>query len=57
MSFTVIVAICILGCDVAIYVFFKRMYGEEHRRHVRRPPREGRDIRSTKTIACLLNRV
>ena len=36
MSFTSIAAICILGCDIAIYVLFKRIYGEKHGRRVRR---------------------
>jgi hypothetical protein len=37
MTPTAIMAICILGCDVAIYIFFKRLYGEKQGRRVRRP--------------------
>ena len=36
MSFAAIAVICVLGCDVAVYIFFKRLYGESHRRRARR---------------------
>lgn len=26
------IAICVLGCDAAIYIFFKQLYGEKRRR-------------------------
>lgn len=38
MSFTVFLAICILGCDFMLYVLFQLVYGEKHRRPPRRPP-------------------
>ncbi len=36
MSITVFLAICILGCDLLLYVLFQWIYGEKHRRHARR---------------------
>ena len=38
MSFTVFLAICILGCDFMLYVLFQLVYGEKHRKSSRRPP-------------------
>jgi len=32
-----ILAICILGCDIAIYVLYERLYGEKNRRGFQRP--------------------
>jgi hypothetical protein len=36
MSITVFLAFCILGCDFLLYVLFQWIYGEKHRKHVRR---------------------
>ncbi|HXY26414.1 MAG TPA: hypothetical protein VEI73_17305 [Candidatus Acidoferrum sp.] len=36
MSLTVFMAICILGCDFMLYVLFQWLYGEKHRKHVRK---------------------
>jgi hypothetical protein len=36
MSLTVFLAFCILGCDFLLYVLFQWLYGEKHRKHVRR---------------------
>ena len=38
MSFTVFLAICILGCDFLLYVLFQLVYGEKRRKVSRRPP-------------------
>ena len=38
MSFTVFLAISILGCDFLLYVLFQWVYGEKHRKVSRRPP-------------------
>ena len=37
MSLTALWAIGILSCDLAIYLTFKRMYGEKYRKHFQRP--------------------
>jgi hypothetical protein len=36
MSLTVFLALCILGCDFLLYVLFRWVYGEKHRKHARR---------------------
>jgi len=36
MSLRVSMAICILGCDFMLYVLFQWLYGEKHRKHVRK---------------------
>ena len=42
MSLPMIWAICIFGCDLAIYILLKRIYGEKYRRlspdPTRKPP-------------------
>ena len=38
MSLRVFMAICILGCDFMLYVLFQWLYGEKHRKHVRKFP-------------------
>jgi len=36
MSLTIFLAFCILGCDFLLYVLFQWIYGEKHRKSVRR---------------------
>jgi hypothetical protein len=38
MSFTVFLAISILGCDFLLYFLFQWVYGEKHRKVSRRSP-------------------
>jgi hypothetical protein len=40
-----ILAICILGCDIAIYVLFERVYGERRGRDFRRADANGGTLR------------
>ena len=49
MSLTMFLAFAILGCDFLLYVLFQWIYGEKHRKHVRRvAAREKRRALSTK---------
>jgi hypothetical protein len=41
-----ILAIFILGCDVAIYVLFERVYGERRGRDFRRPDKSGTTLQT-----------
>jgi hypothetical protein len=36
MSLTVFLAICILGCDLLLYILFQWVYGEKYRERSRR---------------------
>jgi hypothetical protein len=36
MPFTVFVALCVLGCDLLLYIFFQWIYGEKYRARTRR---------------------
>lgn len=36
MSLTVFLAICILGCDLLLYILFQWIYGEKRRENSRR---------------------
>lgn len=40
MSLTVFFALCVLGADFMIYLFFKLLYSEKYRTRPRRVPRE-----------------
>ena len=41
-----ILAICIFGCDIAIYVLYERLYGEKSRRGFQRPDRNRVTLRT-----------
>jgi hypothetical protein len=41
MSLTVFLALCILGCDLLLYILFQWIYGEKRRKHPRRLPAPG----------------
>jgi hypothetical protein len=42
MSLTVFLAICILGCDLLLYILFQWIYGEKRRERSRRLARRQR---------------
>ncbi len=50
MSFTVFLAISILGCDFLLYVLFQWVYGEKHRKVSRRPPASTQQPRAVPAI-------
>jgi len=41
-----ILAICIFGSDIAIYVLYERLYGEKNRRGFQRPDRNRVTLRT-----------
>jgi len=45
MSLRVFMAICILGCDFMLYVLFQWLYGEKHRKHVRKSRASNQPLR------------
>jgi hypothetical protein len=49
MSFTVFLAICILGCDFLLYFLFQLVYGEKRRKVSRRPPSSTQQPRTVST--------
>jgi len=54
MSLTVFMAICILGCDFMLYVLFQWLYGEKHRKHVRKSPAESKAVQMQESLPRLV---